>query len=174
MNRRGGPIPPVWWIKIGRDTSEPGIPAPHQTTRFHCQKGKLLAVKTSGVWGSRRNWDSQKFPLKEPRTDLGLRPTHSLRAPALRQQLEGHQWHTGRNWSAWHRDKCWGIASSWTKPQRPSSGTVPFLSPSTNRATTPYLRLHQPGSRGLPHPGNYLMLCPIQLTSELFYSRPHY
>ena len=48
---------------------------------------------------------SQEFPLKGRIIDLGLRQTHSLWAPALGQQLEGHLWHTGRNCSAWKQGR---------------------------------------------------------------------
>ena len=42
------------------------------------------------------------------------------------------------------------------------------------RTATPYWRLHQPGSHGLPLHGDYLRLCPTQLTDVLFYNRPCY
>ena len=47
-------------------------------------------------------------------------------------------------------------------------------SPTQNhRVATPYQRVHQPDSHGLPCPGNYLRLHPIQLMGVLFYNGPH-
>ena len=67
---------------------------------FQCQEDKspqLLALKISGGWGSGRNCNSQLSPLKGPTMDFGHTQTHSLWAPALRQQLQGHHWHAERN-----------------------------------------------------------------------------
>ena len=43
------------------------------------------------------------------------------------------------------------------------SSIAPLLSSRQHRVVISYLRLHQPGSQGLPCPGHYLMLHPIHL-----------
>ena len=116
-------------------------------------------------------WKKLRNSLREPKRDLGLMQTHSLWAPALWQQLEGHQWHTGRNWSIWHQGKCSGVLFTRPFSQYPLSL---FWADSTQRNIAETHKLHQPGSCGLSHPGNYLRLCPIQLMCVLFYNRPCY
>ena len=48
----------------------------------------LLGVETSAAGWWKKLGDSQDSPLKGPETDLGLKQTHSLWAPALEQQLK--------------------------------------------------------------------------------------
>ena len=50
-----------------------------------------------GLGQQKELWDSWETPFKGSAMDLGLKQTHSLWAAALGQQLEGHQWHVGRN-----------------------------------------------------------------------------
>ena len=133
----------VWyggWIS-GGILQEQGIPSPNQTTQPRVTvPGRYIPI-TSGCknqWGWERRkklWCSQDPPLKGPAKDLGLMQTHSLWASAPGQQIEGHQWHMGRNLSDWQKGKYQETASSWTKFQRPGSGIVPSLSPSPHRAT---------------------------------------
>ena len=164
MGRRGGDAE-MWNTRSRRMSQEWGIPAPHYAPHPR--------VPVPGRWfpissGCKNQWclgqwkklqDSQASTLKGSAMDLGLMQTHSLWAPPPGQQFEGCEWHMGRNWSVWHQDKCWRTAPSWTKLQRPGSSTVPFLSPPPHRAkewVTPYWKLHQSGSQGLLHLGDYL------------------
>ncbi|KAF6109770.1 hypothetical protein HJG60_010973 [Phyllostomus discolor] len=59
-------------------------------------------------------------------------------------------------------------ARQWHRPLPEPSSTQ------SHRAVTPYQRLHQPYSHRLPHLGDYLRFCSIQLTGALFHSRPYY
>ena len=93
---------------------------------FQLQEGKasrLLAVKTSGGWGSRRNcWFLRRVCLRAY-TVLEHTQTHPLWESSPGQQQEGRHLHMGSGWSAWKWGECQASF------QRPGSSTAPSLTP---------------------------------------------
>ena len=112
----------LWQIKIGRDTCEASHPSPSPDCATQCSSARnkaslLLAVKTSGIWGGKRNcWFFRRVHLKDSQV-LECTQTHPLWESAPGQQLEGCQLHTGSGGSDWK----WGESQA--------SGIVPFQTP---------------------------------------------
>ena len=112
----------MWWIKTQEGYH--GSAETQPDTRpgdsgFQCQTDKFPWLPaTKKLWGL--NWwkkhlESQTVPLKECTHELTQ--THSLWVPAVGEELERHQWHTGRNWSVWHQGKSWETAFSLIEKQ---------------------------------------------------------
>ena len=157
----------VWEIKIRRDISgergpSPILHSPAQGSSARKMSPWFLAVKPSRDWscGRQNLLKPQAVPLKKPMHRLIW--IHSLWAPVWGQHIERQQRHKGRNWIVWHQGESWGTAFSQTEVL--ADAIVTFLSrPPTEPQTSrwvPYLRLHQPGSHCLPHPGNLVGPAP--------------
>ena len=145
-------VPHMWWIKIRRKQLEPQTRSP--SPGFQCQEDKLpqlLAIKTSGSWGSGRNcWIFRRVHLK------GLhRLWMYIKLPTLgftTRAIAGRVPVIYRKWVKWLE-----MGQVLGKPPETRQWNCPLSGPfPPHRATEP--------SSGLPHLGGYLGLCPTQFT----------
>ena len=170
--RMGGPTPTCggknWegYLRIEgsqRHTRSPSSGFQHQKDK----SPKLLAVKTNGGWGGRRNCGILKsLVLKGSQWTLDL----CRLTPSGLQHQGNNSWKgTSNMWGEIEVSGIRACARRKLPPDRTPEARqwhCPLSKPSPHTATEQCHRL--------PCCGNYLRLYPIQLTSVLFYNRPHY
>ena len=125
----------------------PGSPAQGSSVR-KISPHNFWLQKPLRVVSGRNFWSPTQFLLTHTQTHL-LRPTPS-ELQHWGSSLKGTSGTHGETGSVWHQ----------------GTHNCPFSKPSPHRAgkRVPYLRLHQPGSHCLPHPGDPLRLRPTKLT----------